>query len=778
MHSLMTLLAAVAVVTSAPDQADHRRIKRTVREAPAPAVPRVAPPTADAPDGSCIELVQDGSFEQGTSSPWGQFSTNFGTPLCTVAECGNGGGTAFPRSGLWWAWFGGIGVFEEGALQQSTTIPLGTARLRFYLWIGARSGNGSDRLRVRIDNDTFFQAFESQPGFTSYQLVDIDVSAYANGASHQLRFESTTSGPNVTNFSVDDVSIQSCPFPVVSVADALNVTEADTGTNGTATFNVSLSEPPVTQVRVNWATGNATTGVQATAGADYTAASGTLTFDTGQFVLPLTVTVLGDNLDEHDERFALSLSSPTGATLGDPVGETTILDNDPLPSVSISDATVVEGHAGSTNAPLTVTLAPVSGRAVSGNFATADGTAIAGQDYTATSGGFTVAAGSTTAQLTVPVLGDTADETDEAFSATLQAADFATLADPLGVVTIDDDDGPSVAISDVTVTEGDAGTTPAGFALTLSAQSVQTVTVDFTTASGTATAGTDFTATSGTVTFGPGSTGADITVPVIGDLLDEPNEHFTVILSNPVDGQAGDTEAQGVIVDNDGGTLTLSGELSHGVEQWRALATAGARDVFVLSRPAWSSFEVEIDGASGDLGTTDGPNLRRLAPDLSTILQNSDPTGSGPARRLGVRNEQPAPEADYIEVTSAGCTTDCGADDVYRIRARETTLAAPRFNNQGGQVTVVLLQNRSGATLQGSLQFWSPTGALLATSPVSLAPTQSLSLSTASISELAGRSGAITATHDGPYGGLVGKAVAIEPATGFAFDTPLEPRRR
>jgi hypothetical protein len=61
---------------------------------------------------------------------------------------------------------------------------------------------------------------------------------------------------------------------------------------------------------------------------------------------------------------------------------------------------------------------------------------------------------------------------------------------------------------------------------------------------------------------------------------------------------------------------------------------------------------------------------------------------------------------------------------------------------------------------------------------VSLAPTQSLTLGTASIAELAGRSGTITATHDGPYGGLVGKAVAIEPATGFAFDTPLEPRRR
>jgi hypothetical protein len=145
---------------------------------------------------------------------------------------------------------------------------------------------------------------------------------------------------------------------------------------------------------------------------------------------------------------------------------------------------------------------------------------------------------------------------------------------------------------------------------------------------------------------------------------------------------------------------------------------------------------------------------------------------------LTVANEQATPQADYIEVASAGCSTDCGPDDRYRIRARETTLAAPRFNNSGGQVTVFLLQNRGDRTVEGTLRFWSSGAALLAELAVRVGPLSTLTLNSAGIGALAGRSGSVTATHDGPYGVLVGKAVALEPASGFAFDTPFDVRRR
>ena len=757
MLGVLTLLAAGALSTS-PADTDHSGAQ---------------------PRGACQQRIQDGGFELGRATPWAQFSTNFGSPVCTTSTCNNGGGTSAPLTGQGWVWFGGTPAFEQGSVTQNVTLPdEGTAHLRLFIKIGARSGNGTDFLRVLLSGDELFLLFESNPAFGQYTVVDFDVSAYADGSDHLLRIESTTSSsPEVTNFLVDDVSLETCPFPSLAIANAANVTEGDAG-SANAVFNVTLSESVPQQVTVQWATGATASGAQATAGADYTAGMGTLTFPPGTVTVPLPIPVLGDVLDEFDERFGVSLASPGGAVLGDASGEALIVDNDPLPTLAISDATAFEGNAGAIPAQLTVTLTPASGRAVTVTYSTADSTAVAGQDYTATSGPLTLPAGATSAQVTVPVLGDLLDETDETFAASLSAPDHAVLADPLGVVTIDDDDGPLVRIGDTAATEGNTGTTPAQFAVTLSASSPQMVTVDWTTADGTAIAGADFVATSGTVTFAPGSTGAGFPVPVVGDVLDEPNEHFRVLLSNAVDARLSDVDAGGTIVDDDGGVLALTGELSHGYQQWRALATPNARDLFVFFRPAWSSFEVLIDGASGDLSGRDGLSLVRLAPDLTTVLQGSDPAGTGPARRLSVSNEQAVPEADYIAVSSTECTTDCGADDVYRIRVRETTLSAPRFNNSGGQITVVVLQNRTDLTVSGTLRFWASGSQLLAESPLSLGPLESLALNTASIPELVGFRGSITATHDGPYAGLVGRAISLEAATGMSFDTVFEVRRR
>jgi hypothetical protein len=136
------------------------------------------------------------------------------------------------------------------------------------------------------------------------------------------------------------------------------------------------------------------------------------------------------------------------------------------------------------------------------NFATANNTALAPGDYTATSGTLTFAAGETTKTVTVPVVGDLLDEANEAFFVNLSSATNATIADNQGVGTITDDDAaPSLAINDVTVTEGNAGTTNATFTVTLSAASGQPVTVNFATANNTALAPGDYTAASGTLTF-------------------------------------------------------------------------------------------------------------------------------------------------------------------------------------------------------------------------------------------------------------------------------------
>jgi uncharacterized repeat protein (TIGR01451 family) len=161
----------------------------------------------------CSYLVDGGGFENGSPNPyWSESSTHFGTPLCTLAVCGNGGDTAGPRGGSWWAWFGGVGELEAASLSQMVILPDGVARLRFYLWNGSSSGNGTDHFAVMLDGQPVLTVTEGDPRYSgAYTPIRLDLSRFADGASHVLRFESQVTGPGVTSFSLDDVVIESAP---------------------------------------------------------------------------------------------------------------------------------------------------------------------------------------------------------------------------------------------------------------------------------------------------------------------------------------------------------------------------------------------------------------------------------------------------------------------------------------------------------------------------------------------------------------------------------------
>jgi hypothetical protein len=161
-------------------------------------------------------LLQDPSFEAYTPNPyWTETSTNFGTPLCTVADCNNGGGTAGPQTGSVWGWFGGTEADETASLSQTVIIPIGSTNLEFYLWIGS-AGAGSDAADVftaKIDGVTVFSANATQiSSYSTYTLVSVDVSAYADGASHTVMFSAVTTGQIVT-FNLDDVALLNVPPP-------------------------------------------------------------------------------------------------------------------------------------------------------------------------------------------------------------------------------------------------------------------------------------------------------------------------------------------------------------------------------------------------------------------------------------------------------------------------------------------------------------------------------------------------------------------------------------
>lgn len=229
------------------------------------------------------------------------------------------------------------------------------------------------------------------------------------------------------------------------------------------------------------------------------------------------------------------------------------------PSLTINNVTVTEGNSGTVTASFTVTLSPSSSQTVTVSYATANGTATAGSDYTTGSGTLTFPANSTTQVVAVMIHGDVLDEANETFLVNLSNATNATIADNQGQGTITDDDPtPTLSINDVTVTEGNAGTTTASFTVTLSVSSGQNVTVNYTTANGTATAGGDYVSVSGTATFPAGSTTQPIAVTVNGDLVDEPNETFFVNLSSATNATIADNQGLGTITDDDLGSPNLA----------------------------------------------------------------------------------------------------------------------------------------------------------------------------------------------------------------------------
>jgi Zn-dependent metalloprotease len=238
-----------------------------------------------------------------------------------------------------------------------------------------------------------------------------------------------------------------------------------------------------------------------------------------------------------------------------------------VPAIAISDVSVAEGNSGTVNANFIVTLSAPSAQTVTVNYSTANGTATGG-DYGAT--GFAIlsfAPGTTSKTISVPVIGDTANELDETFFVNLAGAVNATIYDNQGQGTITNDDAlPSLSMNDVSVTEGNSGTTNAIFTATLSAASGLTVTVNYGTSSGTASAGSDFTVTSGALSFAPGITTRTITVPVLGDTNYEPNENYKVVLNSPANASLLLSEGQGTIVNDDScPTITLNDTLSDGV---------------------------------------------------------------------------------------------------------------------------------------------------------------------------------------------------------------------
>ena len=293
---------------------------------------------------------------------------------------------------------------------------------------------------------------------------------------------------------------------------------------------------------------------------DYVAVSGTLTFNAGDRFDRVETMKLGDEIDEPVERICLEIYDQSENALLElePIWYDIVYDDDP-PATIIVDSLSVAENAGSLT--FTVTLGTPGPDTVEFEYETADGSATAGDDYTATSGTLTFRPGeSATQTVRVPISNDSLDELAETFTLRISGQQNVFVTSGTGTI-IDDDGAPRLSVTPATADEDDANG-QIEFTVTLAGASSQPVTVYYATevATGdTATEGTacntgvDYTGTSGNLEFQAEETGPKtVSVPICDDSLYEGNETFTLRLSNPLGAElTSNAAAKGTIVDDE-----------------------------------------------------------------------------------------------------------------------------------------------------------------------------------------------------------------------------------
>jgi len=365
-----------------------------------------------------------------------------------------------------------------------------------------------------------------------------------------------------------------------------------------ANFTVSLntaSEKPI-EVQFTLQAGTASAGI------DYGNFSGTLQFPAGSLTKTISVPIIQDNIFEPDETFSVNLSNPTNAVIADNLGQGTIINDDPQPTIAIGLLSTTEGATGTTtNAVFNVSLTNPSYQTITVAYATADGTATSGADYVATSGTLTFNPGDISKSITVQVIGDNVDEINETFLVNLSNPTNSTISSAQGVGTILDDDGPTMSIGNVSVIERNTGLTDAVFTVTLSAASVQDIFVSYSTASGTATSGIDFLRVfSGGLSIPAGATSGTLTIRVVGDFQIEPDEEFFVNLQFASNATIAQGQGTGTIINDDS-----NGKLQFSSQTYNASEDAGSV-LITVSRVDGATGTVSIDYATSNGTATAG----------------------------------------------------------------------------------------------------------------------------------------------------------------------------
>lgn len=421
---------------------------------------------------------------------------------------------------------------------------------------------------------------------TSSTTITISVNGDTNVESNE-DFRVFISNP--TNASITDDNglgrILNDDGDTISI-DNVTLTEGDSGTTDFI-FTISVDAGGVAASNIDFDVNTETTNTTATPGVDYIAITGANgTIIAGASTTTVTVSVNGDTDIETNETFRVRITNATNATISDAVGVGTINNDDvaALDAISITDVSQVEGDAGTSNFVFTVSVNGGGNATNDIDFTinTADGAAtLADADYVQIlNGSGTITSGTSSTTVTVLVNGDNDVEPDEGFTVNLTAPINAMITDGIGAGTITNDDNIISMSGGVTLDEGDSGPTAFVFTVNRTGNLTSTSTVDYTVAgSGTSlTDGSDFVggvSPSGTIPFAANEASTSVTINVNGDTDFEPDETFTIVLSNPSGGSTiGTATAIGTITNDDSASVSIA-NVNNGSENSGGAVTNG-----------------------------------------------------------------------------------------------------------------------------------------------------------------------------------------------------------
>ncbi|HUW83262.1 MAG TPA: Calx-beta domain-containing protein, partial [Phycisphaerae bacterium] len=483
---------------------------------------------------------------------------------------------------------------------------------------------------------------------------DIEMEYYENGggAVAELRWSSASQAKEI----IPQGQLYPGELPTPTVAFDL------TASNGAESVTpvslaVSLSSSSQDTVTVDYAvTGGDATG----GGVDYTLAAGTLTFDPNDVSKTIDIAIVDDGLVEADETIEVTLSNPTGATLGaNTVHTYTILDNDVVVPEVQFDLISSSGDEGVATVNLSVSLDQSTAATVTVDYAVTGGTAVDPDDYSIAGTQLTFNPGVTQQDIVITVVNDGLVESDETIEVTLSNPSNATLgANTVHTYTINDNDVYPTVEFDLVSSSGDESVATVNLSVSLGGAYGQTVTVDYAVTGGTATGGgVDYTLAAGTLTFDPNDVNETINITIVDDGLVEADETIEVTLSNPSNATLGTNTVH---------TYTINNNDAYPAVQFDLTASSGDESVtpasLAVSLSAAYVETVTVDYAvTGGTATGGGVDYTLAAGTLTF-----DPNDVGKTIAISVVDDALVEADETIEVTlSNPSKATLGANTVH-----------------------------------------------------------------------------------------------------------------